>query len=358
MRLRLLAFMLMTIVGTGAFAAAPPIQLELATERGVQITAPQEWLQLLAGIGIENVRIRGAKSSDVPSIANRGTDQRPSFQVIGILTANNQLRLPGGTFARGDRAKMKDYFDRLSADGAESMTAPRGMFGLTGKEIEAVFADLSQPISIETKGKSPRAVIDQLQSGFASKVVIDPANDRALRDADAFPDDLKGITAGTGLAMLLRANGLVLRPEKSRGQPVVYHVAAKGPPTATTRKAPAVERAGKTDDSTLEYWPIGWQPHDTPGHTAPSLFEFLNAEIDGFTLAETLDAIRPRIKLPVFIDHASITEHKVDFTKTKVRIPKTRTSYKRVIDRALSQARLGSDIRTDESGNAFLWISR
>ena len=46
--------------------AAPPIDLVLATERGVQITAPREWLQLLAGIGIEHVRIRGSTGSDKP----------------------------------------------------------------------------------------------------------------------------------------------------------------------------------------------------------------------------------------------------------------------------------------------------
>jgi hypothetical protein len=60
----------------------------------------------------------------------------------------------------------------------------------------------------------------------------------------------------------------------------------------------------------------------------------------------------------MFIDHAAIDAARIDLAKTQVRIPKTRTSYKRVIDRALSQSRLGSDIRTDESGKPFLWITR
>ena len=47
--------LLMTVAGY----AAPPIELELVTERGVQITAPHEWLQLLASIGVDDVRIRG-----------------------------------------------------------------------------------------------------------------------------------------------------------------------------------------------------------------------------------------------------------------------------------------------------------
>ena len=51
-----------------ATAAGPPIELELVTERGVQITAPQEWLQLLAGIGIEHVQIRGSRQGDEPKV--------------------------------------------------------------------------------------------------------------------------------------------------------------------------------------------------------------------------------------------------------------------------------------------------
>ena len=47
----------------------------------------------------------------------------------------------------------------------------------------------------------------------------------ALRDAKPIGDELKGVTAGTGLAMMLRNYGLVLRPEKSRGKPVVYRIA-------------------------------------------------------------------------------------------------------------------------------------
>ena len=291
MRLRYLANSLMMFACATAGFAAPPIDLELATERGVQITAPQEWLQLLAGIGIEDVRIRGANRGDAAKVTNRGTADRPSFEVVGILTARDQLRLSGGTFSRAERAKIKDYFDRLAADGAESLTASRGMFGLTEKEIEAVFADLAQPIDFETKGQTPRAMINGLQSKFASKLIFDARAEQLLAESQPIADELKGITAGTSLAIVLRPIGLVLRPEKSRGEPVVYHIEAGGPIAPMTS-----DRGGKAGDHQIKHWPIGWEPQDTPGRTAPSLFETLNAEIDGYTLAETLAAIAPHIR--------------------------------------------------------------
>jgi hypothetical protein len=361
--------LLLTLACATPCVAAPPIELELATERGLQITAPQEWLQLLAGIGLENVRIRGTQPGDAPKVANSGTDDRPRFEVLGIITARNQLELAGGTFSRSDVARIKDYFDRLAADGAESLTATRGMFGLTEKEITAVFTDLAQPIDFPTKGQLPQKVIDRLQAKFASKLQFETGAQQALRDANPVADDFQGIAAGTALAIILRTIGLEFRPEKARGEPIVYVVSTAGSsvePTASSKTAsgrPPVatrtfNRAGRTDDNELKHWPIGWELHDTPGRTAPSLFVVRNAEIEGYSLAETLAALAPLIKIPMLIDQAALAAHDIDLTKVQVVLPKTRSSYKRVIDRALATARLGSQVRTDDAGKPFLWITR
>src|SRR3954468_23718614 len=100
MRSRLLSAVFVLVFSRSASAAGPPIELELVTERGVQITAPQEWLQLLAGIGIEHVQIRSVGEGSEPKVTNRGTARAANYQVVGILTSRGQLRLPGGTFSK------------------------------------------------------------------------------------------------------------------------------------------------------------------------------------------------------------------------------------------------------------------
>jgi hypothetical protein len=352
MRSQLVANLVFVFAFALTSRAAAPVELELATERGVQVTAPHEWLQLLTQVGIDNVRVRGARPGDRPAVQNIGTSERPRYHVTGILTLRNELLLAGGTFSRGDRSRLKDYFERLAADGADSLTAPRGMFGLTEKEIEAVFADLAQPIDFETEGQLPRAVIDRLQTAFASKVVVDAEADPALRDATPCADELQGLSAGTGLAIMLRSDGLVLRPDKPRGQAVVYRIALLENNVLTR------STLGKTTDHELRQWPIGWEPQKPPGAAAPSLLEFLNAEIDGYTLEETLAAISPRLKIPLYLDHAALAAHHIDPAKIQIRLPRTRTFYKRLLDRVLAQARLGSEVRVDEAGTPFLWITR
>jgi hypothetical protein len=348
----ILTIVLFGFLADAARAVAPPIELELVTERGVQITAPREWLQLLTSIGIDHVRIQGSQSSAVPRIVGRGNSPGAGFRVVGVLTANDQLRLPGGTFSRSDRARLKDYFARLAADGADAVTAPRVRFGLTEKELTAVLADLAQPIDFETKGQRPRAIIDRLQTKLSFKLSIDAEADRAIRSAAPAVDELKGLATGTALAITMRTCGLVFRPEKQRGQPVAYHVvvAADDAIGATT--------LGKMSAKDMQYWPIGWEPEKAPGAIAPSLFESLNAEIDGYTMDEALAAIRPRLKLPLLLDRAALQARNTDPTKIQVTLARTRTTYKRVIDRIVSQARLGSEVRVDEAGVPFLWITR
>lgn len=352
MKLRLIAMLISAWMGAAVARAAAPIKLELATQQGLQITAPREWLQLFAAIGIDNVRIRGAQAGDEPVATNRGTAQRPRYYVLGILTARDQLQLPGGTFGRGDRARIKDYFDRLAADGAESLTAPRGLYGLTEQELSAVFADLTQPIEFGTKGQLPQAVIDRLQGGLALQFAVDANAGAVLRNAKPFGDELKGVSIGTGLSMLLRNYGLVLKPEKSRGRPVAYQV------VIADADVLAQSTIGKESDKHPTNWPIGWEPDAAPVKLAPSLFDELNAEIDGYTLAETLAAISPRITIPLYLDHTALSAGKIDPAVIKVKLPRTRTTYQQVLNRVLAQARLGTSLRVDEAGRPFLWISR
>ena len=318
--------------------AAPPVELELATEQGVQITAPREWLQLMAGLGIQNVRIHSASATDKPVVVNRGDTAHPRFHVVGILAANEELRLPGGRFQITDRQKLANYFARLSADGADALTAPRGRFGLTEKDFAAVHADLAQPMHFATQSQSLRAVLERLQTKFALPIAPDAAAEQIIRTAPPIADEVGNLTAGTGLAIVLRNYGLALRPDKSLGKPLALRVVLEG----------------SVDDS----WPIGWESKASPGETAPALMEFLNVEIEGYTLQEAVDAIAPRIKMPVFWDHAALAKDHIEPTKIQVHVPRTRTFYKRILDRVLIQGRLAGELRVDEAGTAFFWITR
>ena len=340
----------MLLALTATACAAVPVEVELATTSGVQITAPQQWLQLLTNLGIADVRIRGANDGDQPQLENRGTDSQPRYHVLGILSAGEELQLPGGKFHAADRAKLKDYFARLSAEGAEGTTAPHGRFGLTAKQLATVTAELAQPIDFTTKDQPLRAALDRLQSRFRLRISPDADADRILRDAAPVADEVNGLTAGTGVALILRSYGLALKPEKSLGEPVIYRV------TPIAADTDLHEKQGGAKDQ--ESWPVGTPTDKSPRDVSPVLMESLNVEIDGYTLAEAIDVIGPRIKLPIYWDHYALAAAHIDRAAVKVSVPKTRTYYKRVLDRVLAQAHLAGQLRVDEAGTSFLWITK
>jgi hypothetical protein len=334
-------------LGTTVLGAAP-VEVEIATERGLQITAPREWLQLLTEVGVDHVRVRSASRGEQPAAMNRGTDASPRYHVLGILTVRQQLLLPGGTFGRNDRAKLKDYFDRLAADGVEGVAAPRGRFGLTERQVERVLADLSQPLTFRTVGLTLQQVVDQLDRRLAHEIAVDIRAEQTLRDAAPMNDELGTLTAGTALAIALRNEGLALRPEKLRGQQVVLRVVP----------LPLAEDIRRGDDDAEENWPIGWESEARPRELAPLLFESVNAHIAGYSLREALDVLGPRIKVPLLIDSWALAQYDIDADQLQVEFPRQRTYYKRVLDRVLFQARLHGELLTDEAGTVFYWVTR
>ena len=166
------------------------------------------------------------------------------------------------------------------------------------------------------------------------------------------PTSLQGLTAGTGLAIMLRNNGYVLRPEKVRAGPLSYGIAPVDPDELFQ------STLGETDDADLNQWPIGWKPERLASDTVPELFEPRNAEIEGYTLEETLQAIGARVKIPFIIDHAALRAARID----PAAVPGAGRALPNQLQarsrpRAFPSA-LYCEIRLDEAGTPFLWITR
>ena len=323
---------------TYAALASAALSVEIAAEGGPQANAHQKWLQRLTEAGAGAVRIRGATARDQPRVENLGTTDRPLPKLTGVLDRRGVLHLPGARFTLRDAAELSAYLERLEADGPERLTKPIGRFGLTEEEFTEVFEAFTPPLGAVLGRAKPGGLRDVVD---AAARVAPLSVDRGA-PLGAPPEDLDGVrdlSLGAALAALLRAEGLALIPEKQPGRPVRVRVG---------------ESLGEDDT-----WPIGYDPERSPRETAPALFEFLNVEIDGFTLTEAVDAIAPRLDgLPIVWDRFALRRDAIDPATTRVRLARTRTYYKRVFDRLVIQARLNARLRVDEAGRPFLLIGR
>lgn len=322
-----------------AMAAEAWISVEVVTDQGVQATTQRDWMEILTAAGADDVRIRGANPGDKPELNDTGSPERPRYSLVGMLDGRGQLALPGGRFDRGSREKLRDYFDRLGADGTEGVTAPRGAFGLTEKQTEVMHADLARVLGGETKGQALADVLKAADEQTKLSLRMDDAAWNVASKAEPIADEVGELTIGTALAILLKRDGLVLVPTKERGEEVVHRVAL-------------------ASDIKGEVWPVGWKPNQPPSKLAPKMMERLNAEVEGFSLAEAMDSITPRAEVPILWDHATLREKKIVPAEIQVKLARQNTSLVRVIDRLLFQARLRGELKVDEAGTVFYWISR
>ncbi|CAD7694847.1 unnamed protein product [Ostreobium quekettii] len=322
-----------------AFAAqaalADAYSLTIVTDKGVSITAPQEWGRRLAQAGIDNVRIRGGRAGDQADIEETPLSSGTLYRITGVLTSGGKLTLPGESFTIGQTAKLRDYLDRVLADGGQAITAQRGQYGLTKEQFEHAFTELGRPIPISTKGQPLRAIVDKLSSDTGLVVAVDPLVSATFARLEC-RDELQSLSYGCGLAIALKAEGLALAPEKPRGEPVRVVV--------------------RLASDLKERWPIGWPTKARGTELAPKMFEKINVEIDGFSLQEAVDAIGPRIEMPVLWDHAAMDAKRIDPAAVQVKLPPASMAYHRILSRLLFQARLRGEVRVDESGTIFYWI--
>ena len=329
--------MVSCLVVSGMAWAAPLVSLELATEPGFPLGGERKWLMVLKDCKLTNIRFRSLRSGTTIEIKNRGTEESPVYLVTGVLTARNTLRLPGVEFRSTERVAIAKWIEKLKTDGMEGVTAQTGPFGLTKKQLLQIHQSMTGKVNFATRDLKSSEAIARIRAGLSVELVPSPAARLALAGESKVRDEVKGLSCGTALAIILRPLGLVLVPEKPSGKPVRLLIVKS--------------------DQVKEFWPIGWPPQKNPRTTMPVLFETLKVEIDKVTLATALSALAPRLKVPLVFDYNAMTRERIDLDKVPVKVPAGQTYYKNILDRVLSQAKLYCEVRVDEANSPFLWIS-
>lgn len=318
--------------------AAPRVTFELVTEAGFPFGGEQRWVNVLKDLDQSGIRIRTGRVGDKTGVTNRGTAATPSYHVVGILSAANKLELTGAVFSLTDGAKIAQWFEKLREGGVAGLTAQRAAFGLTPDQLVAFHDALSKPIAFKTKGARAGDVARKIVNGLPVPFSVTNQARRGFSRNEAILDELSGLSAGTALAATIRPLGLVMSPQKAAGK---------------------IELLISDVREVEESWPVGWPP-ELPAHkAAPELYEHLPAaEIADRPLSEAIEAIGSRLETPFLFDHNGMAREEIDPAAKKVTFKRReRVAYLRVLDNVLFQARLRSEVRLDEAGKPFLWIS-
>ncbi len=302
-------------------------------ERGGSVSGGHEWLRALAELPFQRVRLepRGTKSA---AIEVQRVGDRVSYLVIGNLTVVNQLRVPGRTFSIDQMEQIEQWLDGLRTSTQRGPATHA--FGLSAEELVQVHGALGQMVRDATAGRTAREIVRGITADLPFPILADAAAKRALTDEFVLPDELGQLSSGTALAAALRPLGLVFSPAKRDDRMVLL-----------------IRDFRQAEES----WPIGWPLEGKPKDVAPKLYDFVPIEIADVLLADALAALQQRTEIPVLFDHNGLVRQRIDPSAVTVSIPATKTYYNRIFQRILFQAKLRNELRVDERGQPFLWIS-
>jgi len=326
------------LAGTsGPACAAGRVELELVTDEQVPITSQQDWLRRLARVGVANLRIRAGRGGDRAHVEVRGPQSAPVYVVTGVITSGGEILVPGGRFRPGEAARLAQWLEELGRLGPPEQRPQKSAFGLTPEAFGRVHDDLARPVGFSTKGMRRADVVGRIGRELLLPLRVSPgAIPRG--EEGKLAEELSGLTRGTALAYLLRPVGLCLVPRESAGGgPEYVIVRPRGPD--------------------LEAWPVGWKAKKPKKDLVPGMFEFLNVNIKGVTVAKVLEEVGARLKVPILPDYNAMARHGIEPDKVFVSLPQTRTTYSLVLRKVLFQARLKSELRVDEAGKPLLWIT-
>lgn len=314
------------------------VELEIVMEGGGPLGSQQEWLRSLSEVGADSLRMSTARGSESFEIKKSEVGGTVTYKVTGLLTADNRLRLPGGTFKRSDMAGVKTWLAKLKSGGLDKPPEAKQAFGLSSDELVRLHDALSSPTGVSTKGVAIPEVIRSIRQRTGIQISVDSSAAAAIKTEMTVKEELQQTSCGTTLAAIIRPLGLVAVPVKDRGGTKIELTDAR---------------------DAKEHWPIGWPLEKAPREVAPQLFEFLPVEIDDFPLNETLDAIEAKVKMPFIYDQNALVLNDLELADINVTFPSKRTYYYNVVKRVIGQTRpqMKVELRVDEAGEPFLWLT-
>jgi len=221
--------------------------------------------------------------------------------------------------------------------------AKKKAFGLTSEQLVDLHQQLAGSIDSQTEGANTASLVADLLDALPMRYKISKTAQTRLDDQDEVNVKLSGLSAGTALSILLRQHGLVFHPQSKQGRGVELRVVRK--------------------EDAKEFWPPGWPVEEAPVNAFPKLFQRIPLQVNQTPLASVLTAIERRLELPFLVDPGATQDkdgNAADLSQVLVSYNKAKTSYALALSKLLLQAkpRLRHELRQDENGKRFLWITR
>ena len=311
----------------------------VAGKEGVGYHA-QMWRPVFEQMGV-TVQIRSGNINDKPEIKEDNVGGFRRVTVIGQLDRQGRIILPDKVFTRDQSANLAKYFQDLKSFGGQGNPAGKPLWGLSAEQFGEFYKAFSEKIAKTAKDQTLAKAIEDLDipAKYPIRFTKEAENWLAAEfpGRPVFRQSLEGFSRGTAFAILLNDYGLGFRPVRT--------------------PAGQIEIGIEPLKKTTQVWPVGWQLKDSRQETAPALFTLVPIDLEDVPLMDVLNAVSIKSKIPVRYDHYRIEAHDLDLSKMIVNYPPRQTSFSLLLRGVTNQNLLEYDLKIDELGQPFIWIS-
>jgi hypothetical protein len=317
------------------------LQIDLFASDPTQALQSQTWGRVFDQLG-HRVRIRTGGAEDETKLSESNRGPLRTVLLVGKIDRRGTLTFPGKKFEPGDDKALKEWLDELQSYGAQGSPVGQPRWGLNADQFKDLFASLSEAVKTDVTGLP---LVDVVRSfGFGIDVPLrihDSVADRwkSAQPALAALQDVRGLTRGSALAVLLNDHGLCFRPLRT--------------------PSGAIDLVVLDKTQTPDAWPLGWEPRPDVSRNeyAPALFAFGPIGFLDRPVTETLADAREQTGCAFVVDTPGLLKKEINLSKRIYGVPQKKTAWVLVLQSALTGTGLLPHIRIDEAGRGFILVA-
>jgi hypothetical protein len=317
------------------------IHIDLFSSDPTQALQSQTWGRVFDTLG-HRVRIRTGGAEDEPQISESNRGPLRTVTLVGKIDRRGTVTFPGRTFNPGDDKALKEWLEELQSYGAQGSPIGKPRWGLNADQFQGLFTSLSEVVETDVTGLPLPDVVRSFGFGIDIPLRIhDSVADRWKSTASGLValQDVRKLTRGSALAVLLNDHGLCFRPLRTPSGAIDLVVLDKA--------------------QTADPWPLGWEPRpNVPRNEyAPALFAFGPIGFLDRPVTETLADAREQTGCAMVVDTPGLLKKEVDLSKKIYGVPQKKTAWVLILQSALTGTGLLPHIRIDEAGRGFVLVA-
>ncbi len=327
------------VAGTESYA----LEIDVLTQPqpSYRINA-QKWGRVFQELGFA-VRFREGRPGERTRVENLDRNGTRTALIVGIMEADGRIIMQDRRFEISRTQPIIEFLEQISIWGASGPPSSSPTWGLTTEQFSVVTRLLAPAVSEPVILRTPMEAIDSLKLPEAFRLTFtEAAKERAflvLDDVDSLEQDLTGFSKGTALAIALAQFGLGFRPLQN--------------PDAGGGYLIEVELGNESSN----LWPVGWKTKEAMSTILPNYYKSIEVDVEDVEVGGFIKAVADKLQVAAFQSSWELNAAQLNLNELKYSRKPDKVSPSRILMLLGDKFQLGLDVRTDESGKCFLWVT-